>query len=107
MNTHAMSADALNPTAKAQEETLLAPRFYTTDFAEMDRIDIAPIREEWDKLIAEMRSDPNRGHFKKSADWNQRIKEMPPKLKEEFLDFLVSSLTAEFSGCVLYAETKK
>jgi magnesium-protoporphyrin IX monomethyl ester (oxidative) cyclase len=94
-------------TRKAQEDTFLAPRFYTTDFDEMDRLDISSLRKEWDELIDEMRSDPNRGHFRRSADWASRIQELPEPLRSEFNDFLVSSITAEFSGCVLYAEIKK
>ena len=99
---------ATDTTAMATETTLLNPRFYTTDFDEMDRIDVTPVRPAWDKLIAQMKSDPNKAHFKKNADWDQvDWAGMDPALRKEFIDFLVSSCTAEFSGCVLYKEMKR
>ncbi|MEY3307082.1 MAG: magnesium-protoporphyrin monomethyl ester (oxidative) cyclase, partial [Pseudomonadota bacterium] len=99
---------ATDTTAMATETTLLNPRFYTTDFDEMDRIDVTPVRPAWDKLIAQMKSDPNKAHFKKNADWDEvDWAGMDPALRKEFIDFLVSSCTAEFSGCVLYKEMKR
>jgi len=71
-------------TETAAETTLLDPRFYTTDFDEMDRIDVSPIREEWDRLIAQMKSDPNKTHFKKTEDWDEVDWEgLDPELKRE------------------------
>jgi magnesium-protoporphyrin IX monomethyl ester (oxidative) cyclase len=95
-------------TLLAQQNTMLSPRFYTTDFEELDAMSVAGVREEWDKLIGEMRADPNKGHFRRNEYWkNANLEGVPEGLRKEFLDFLVSSLTAEFSGCVLYAEMKK
>ena len=105
---HAEVAGQFDTTAMATETTLLNPRFYTTDFDEMDRIDVTPVRAEWDRLLAQMKSDPNKGHFKNNADWDQIDWDgMEPGLRAEFIDFLVSSCTAEFSGCVLYKEMKR
>ncbi|NOD91944.1 magnesium-protoporphyrin IX monomethyl ester (oxidative) cyclase [Ruegeria sp. HKCCD4884] len=95
-------------TETAMQNTLLTPRFYTTDFDELDAIDVSSVREDWDGLIAQMLSDPNKGHFKKNEDWDQiDWGGMEPQLKKEFIDFLISSCTAEFSGCVLYKEMKR
>lgn len=95
-------------TQAAVDTTMLNPRFYTTDFDEMDRVDVTPVRAEWDALLAEMKSDPNKGHFKRDENWQlPDFDAMPDDLHKELVDFLVSSLTAEFSGCVLYKEMKR
>ncbi|SMX31755.1 magnesium-protoporphyrin IX monomethyl ester (oxidative) cyclase [Maliponia aquimaris] len=100
--------DSTFATEVAMQNTLLTPRFYTTDFDELDAIDVSGIRDEWDPLIAEMLADPNKGHFRKTAEWDHVDWDgMEPELKKEFIDFLISSCTAEFSGCVLYKEMKR
>jgi magnesium-protoporphyrin IX monomethyl ester (oxidative) cyclase len=100
-------AKTFDATREAQQNTLLSPRFYTTDFDELDKTDVEPVRPEWDQLIAEMRSDPNKRHFRRTGEFDVDFSSLPPDLAIEFRDFLISSITAEFSGCVLYAEMKR
>ena len=90
--------------ALATQDTVLTPRFYTTDFDALDAIDVSLVREEWDQLIADMVGDPNKTHFRHKNDFAGIIESLEPDLRAEFTDFLVSSMTSEFSGCVLYAE---
>ncbi len=96
---------------KAITENLFSPRFYTTDFAAMDAINVEPVRAEWDAMMAEYEGDNNHDHFQRDAAFADEAmalsSKMSPELKQEFLDFLVSSLTSEFSGCVLYNEIKR
>ncbi|MGI4768100.1 MAG: magnesium-protoporphyrin IX monomethyl ester (oxidative) cyclase [Janthinobacterium lividum] len=104
----APSAAVADTNALARQDTLLAPRFYTTDFVKLDRTDVSSVRAEWNALIEELKSDPNRNHFKRTEAWDGvDLASLPEPLRQEFVDFLVSSLTAEFSGCILYKEMKR
>lgn len=106
MNTTADHAAAAT-TDSARRETLLTPRFYRTDYAAFDRLNIASVQKDWDDMLDEFRRDDNVDHFRTDVDFDGLVKDMPPELREEFIDFLVSSITAEFSGCILYNEIKK
>jgi magnesium-protoporphyrin IX monomethyl ester (oxidative) cyclase len=96
---------------KAVTNTLFSPRFYTTDYEAMNRISVEPVRADWDAMMAEYEGDNNHDHFQRDATFAAEARDladkMSPELRQEFLDFLVSSLTSEFSGCVLYNEIKR
>ena len=59
-----MNAYTPDTMSLALRDTVLSPRFYTTDFKALDRMDVGPVRADWDALMAEMESDPNRDHFR-------------------------------------------
>ena len=104
MSTIASTDDVQN---KALSNTLLSPKFYSTDYAAMDRLDMSPVRAEWDAMLKEYEGDNNHDHFQRTPEFAEEVKNLPAELRQEFLDFLISSITSEFSGCVLYNEIRK
>jgi magnesium-protoporphyrin IX monomethyl ester (oxidative) cyclase len=93
--------------AHAKASTLISPRFYTTDYAAMNRLDVSAVRAEWDAMLAEYEGDNNHDHFVRDETFKSEIRQLPPELHQEFMDFLVSSITSEYSGCVLYNEIRR
>ena len=109
MNATAQRAASMNESTRlAQQDTVLSPRFYTTDFAAMEKIDISPVRAEWGRAHRRTQARHQQNPFSPATNSSTATSPpWPPDLRAEFMDFLVSSVTAEFSGCVLYAEIKK
>ena len=65
-------------TRKAEANTLLSPRFYKTDFAALERFDVAPVRAEWDQMMAEFKRDTNRDHFERNPAFRAEFRNCPP-----------------------------
>ena len=112
MTTAAQALESREDAARrAKTESLISPRFYTTDFAAMDRLDVSAVRAEWDAMMTEYEGDNNQDHFQRDARFADEVREhfgrVSPELRQEFLDFLISSVTSEFSGCILYKEIEK
>ena len=86
------------------KETLLTPRFYTTDFDEMARMDLSPNEDELRAILEEFRSDYNRHHFVRDTEFEQSWDHIDGDTRQLFIEFLERSCTAEFSGFLLYKE---
>jgi magnesium-protoporphyrin IX monomethyl ester (oxidative) cyclase len=89
------------------KETLLTPRFYTTDFQEMSLLDITSNRSEIEAIIEEFRIDYNRDHFIRDKEFLNSWESFDDKTKNIFIEFLERSCTAEFSGFLLYKEISR
>ncbi len=97
--------EELRPGVKVPaKETLLTPRFYTTDFDEMARMDLSPNEDELRAIIEEFRVDYNRHHFVRDAEFEQSWEHIDGETRQVFVEFLERSCTAEFSGFLLYKE---
>ncbi|GAB4540204.1 MAG: magnesium-protoporphyrin IX monomethyl ester (oxidative) cyclase [Pleurocapsa sp.] len=86
------------------EETILTPRFYTTDFDEMAKMDISANEDELRAILEEFRVDYNRHHFVRDEEFEQSWDAIDGETRKLFIEFLERSCTAEFSGFLLYKE---
>lgn len=97
--------DEIRPGVKTPaKETILTPRFYTTDFDAMAKMDITVNEEELQAILDEFKLDYNRHHFVRNADFDQSWDHIDGETRQLFIEFLERSCTAEFSGFLLYKE---
>jgi len=97
--------DELRPGIKVPaQDTILTPRFYTTDFDAMAKMDISPNEDELKAILEEFRVDYNRNHFVRDEEFNQSWDQIDGDKRRLFVEFLERSCTAEFSGFLLYKE---
>ncbi|GBG92439.1 hypothetical protein CBR_g55376 [Chara braunii] len=91
------------------KESLLTPRFYTTDFDEMEAL-LDPVNnpyyrdEEFVALLNEFKTDYNQTHFVRNKEFKEAAESLQGATREIFVEFLERSCTAEFSGFLLYKE---
>lgn len=103
-----MTAVAIKPIKKtAVKETLLTPRFYTTDFDAIAQMDLSSQEEQLKAMIAEMKNDYNRNHFVRDEDFEKDWSNIDEKTRTAFIDFLERSCTSEFSGFILFKELSR
>lgn len=91
------------------KESLLTPRFYTTDFDEMEMLFNTEInknlkQDEFVALLQEFKTDYNQTHFVRNKEFKEAADKMQGDIRQIFVEFLERSCTAEFSGFLLYKE---
>ena len=89
------------------KETLLTPRFYTTDFDAIAKMDFTGWETELDAVVQELRNDYNQKHFVRNEKFQQNWDHIDEKTRMAFVDFLERSCTSEFSGFLLFKELSR
>ena len=102
-----LSTKKIIETKSESKETLLTPRFYTTNFQEISQLDISSNREEIESIVEEFRIDYNRDHFIRDKEFLATWDFFDEKTRNIFIEFLERSCTAEFSGFLLYKEISR
>ena len=94
---------------EAANENLLTPRFYTTDFDEMEQLFSKEINPNLDEselvaILQEFQEDFNQKHFVRNDSFKAAADGITGDARRIFIEFLERSCTAEFSGFLLYKE---
>ncbi|MGD1930297.1 MAG: magnesium-protoporphyrin IX monomethyl ester (oxidative) cyclase [Leptolyngbyaceae cyanobacterium] len=89
------------------EETLLAPRFYTTNFDKAAEMDLSQGEEALQAMLAEMRADYNRDHFVRTEAFETAWNHIQGEERAAFVDYLERSCVSEFSGFLLFKELSR
>jgi magnesium-protoporphyrin IX monomethyl ester (oxidative) cyclase len=98
----------LSPGIKAPvQETLLTPRFYTTDFDAVADMDLSGHEDDIEAVVAELRADYNRYHFVRNEEFKREWDHIDEDTRRAFIDFLERSCTSEFSGFLLFKELSR
>jgi len=94
---------------EAADETVLTPRFYTTDFDEMEELfslarNPGLPMDEFEAMLSEFKTDYNQTHFVRNETFKRAADGITGDTRKIFIEFLERSCTAEFSGFLLYKE---
>lgn len=89
------------------QETLLVPRFYTTDFDAAANLDLSAQEAELRTMLAEMQADYNRYHFVRDESFQQSWEHITGEARQAFVDYLERSCVSEFSGFLLFKELSR
>jgi len=69
------------------KETILTPRFYTTDFEEMAQMDISINEDELVAILKEFRQDYNRYHFTRDEQFDRSWEHLDEETRKLFVEF--------------------
>ncbi|AFZ58847.1 magnesium-protoporphyrin IX monomethyl ester (oxidative) cyclase [Anabaena cylindrica FACHB-243] len=89
------------------KETVLTPRFYTTDFEAAASLDLSAQEKELQAMLAEMRADYNRHHFVRDEEFEQSWEHIDGEARRAFIEYLERSCISEFSGFLLFKELSR
>ena len=67
------------------KDTILTPRFYTTDFEAMAAMDLRPNEVELEAICEEFRKDYNRHHFVRNEEFEGAADKLDPETRKVFV----------------------